>query len=498
LFLISAVLSIATVSSGAQTLMPITRASPAARAANALLSCAIYLRQTFYPAGLSAFVPYPIHSAPLWEIALASAILAFVTIAAIAWRRTHPWLFVGWFWYLGMLIPMLGFLQAGEQAHADRFTYLPQIGLLLAIVWSARHWVETRLDPRLVLAASSATLMALLVCARIQASYWRDSITLWTRVLACTSDNNFAQNNMGVALIGLGKVDEAATHFQAAIALEPRNMRAQFNLGNAMMVKGRADEAIALYRTALAIDPTYFDALNNLGIALASKGRNTEAAEAYRRALALEPQAAKAHDNLGRALLNAGRVAEARAQFEKAIEIAPTHERSYEGLGSALIMANRPAEAERCYRKAIELQPEDEAARAGFANALFLQGRAVEAVENWRKALLLKPVKPATLNNLAWVLATGPDGLRSGAEAVQMAELSVKLAGGANPTLMRTLAAAHAEAGQFLEARQTAAAALDLATAQSNGALSAKIESDLQQYNANCAIRNSPAAAAGQ
>jgi tetratricopeptide (TPR) repeat protein len=498
LFVLSAALCTATIFTGSQTLMSLQQAPLATRLGNAVLSGAIYLGQTFYPARLAAFYPYPehsAHSAPPASIVLALLPLAGVTAAAVAWRRTHPWVLVGWFWYLGMLVPMIGIVQAGEQAHADRITYLPQIGLLLAITWTVWHWSAALPYRRLWLgSAAAAILAALLVDARVQASYWRNSETLWRHALACTPDNNFARNNLGVALVERGQRDEAARYFEAVIETQPGHVQAQYNLANLLRQEGRTEEAIGHYRQALAVEPGHFDALNNLGIALAAAGHTREAAGAYRRALVLRPDSAEVHGNLGHLLLGEGQVAEAIAQFEKAVESEPDHANGYDGLGGALMLANRPAEAAISYQKALRLRPDDEVARSGLGSALFLQGQVVEAVANWRKALTLQPVKTSTLNNLAWVLATGPGQVRDGAEAVRLAQLALGLGGGSNPVILRTLAAAYAEAGRFPEAREAAGAALELANAQSNRILAAKIEQERAQYEDGVPFHDPPAA----
>jgi tetratricopeptide (TPR) repeat protein len=459
------------------------------RLGNAALSWVIYLRQTVYPASLAAFYPYPAHPAPGWESAAAWALLALMTAGAFAWRRTQPWLIVGWCWYLVMLLPTIGIVQSGEQAQADRFTYLPQIGLLVAITWTLRRACARWRVPRFLTSAAAAlVLIALLLGGRLQAAYWRDSATLWRHTLACTGDNSFAQNNLGVALREQGDRDEAAAHFRAAVAIQPANAQAQYNLGNSLFQAGHADEAIACYGHALAHDPAYFDALNNLGIALASQGRTAEAAATYRRALTLQPESVEVHGNLARALLDSGATTEALAEFAAAVNIEPDRADSYANLGSALLRANRPAAAAAAYQKALDLKGDNETARSGLGSAFFLQGRLADAITNWRAVLALQPDKLSTLNNLAWVLATGPAELRNGEEAVRLAQRASALRGATNPVVLRTLAAAYAEAGRFGEARATAAAALKLAAERSNPALVREIEQQQVRYNAGQAF----------
>jgi tetratricopeptide (TPR) repeat protein len=479
-----------TLATAAQTLVPWQRLGWAQRLDNAALSWVIFLRQTVYPAGLAAFYPYPTHPLPGWESSSAWALLAMVTAGVMSWRRARPWLAVGWFWYLGMLVPVIGIVQTGEQAHADRFTYLPQIGLLVAGIWTLGEVCAARRGAWLAAGVAAALgLTALLICSHRQASYWRDSETLWRHTLACTSDNSFAENGLGVILCERGKRKEAAVHFRVAVAIQPENVQAQYNLGNLLFQTGRPDEAIARYHEALAGDRGFFDALNNLGIALASEGRTAEAAVAYRKALVLRPESVEVHGNLARALLDSGAVAAALAEFEAAAKIEPLRADSQANLGAALLRANRLTDAAAAYQKALDLQGDDETARSGLGSAFFLQGRLADAVANWRAVLALRPDKLSTLNNLAWVLATGPANLRNGEEALRLAQRASGLSGGPNPVVLRTLAAAYAETGLFGEARETAAVALKLAAEQSNPALVREIEQQQAVYAAGQAFR---------
>ena len=165
---------------------------------NVFITYVIYLRQMVWPAGLTAFYPFPEKSFPFWEVALAFLLLAAITGGVVACRRKRPWLWVGWFWYLGMLVPMIGIVSAGDFAHADRNTYLPQIGLYVLVTWAVADWGARWNQRRLVWGGLMiAVVGALMFCARAQASYWKNSESLWTRALACTSGNYLAHNNLG-------------------------------------------------------------------------------------------------------------------------------------------------------------------------------------------------------------------------------------------------------------------------------------------------------------
>jgi tetratricopeptide (TPR) repeat protein len=308
------------------------------RLANALASYFIYLGQMFWPARLAVHYPPQEHGLSPGEIITAALVLAAISAAAWVARRKHPCLLVGWLWYLGMLVPVIGLVQVGEQAHADRYTYLPQIGLYLMLAWLVAD-LSVRLRHRFVALAGLAVIIlaALIFCARAQASYWQDSETLWTHTLAVTDNNNVAHDNLACALAEKGQVAEAIVHWQKALAINPDYAEAHNNLGNTLLQKGLVDEAVVQLQQALAIKPDFAEAHNNLGNALLQKGQTDEAILHYRQALALQPDYADAHYNLGNALLQTGRVDEAVVQFQKALAIKPGYAEAHITIWATLL-----------------------------------------------------------------------------------------------------------------------------------------------------------------
>src|SRR5208283_2330716 len=235
------------------------------RSENAMVSYVTYLWQMIHPAGLACLYPNPTNYLPLWQVAGAVGLLLAISGAAWAFRQTHPCLVVGWLWYLGMLIPVIGMVQISYYAHADRYTYLPQIGLYLLLTWAAAELCAGWRHRRVMLGGcATVILMALIFCARAQTAYWRNSELLWTHTLACTSDNFIAQNNLGNALVQEGAVDEAIAHFQKALQIRPDYAEAHNNLGNALLQRGAVAEAIVHFQKALQIQPDYAKAHNNL------------------------------------------------------------------------------------------------------------------------------------------------------------------------------------------------------------------------------------------
>ncbi len=465
---------------------PAKEISLSLRISNALVSYAAYCGQMFYPVGLAFLYPYPMHGLPIWKIILSLLLLMAVSVGAFCWRRKHPHILMGWLWYLGMLVPVIGLFQVGSQARADRYTYLPQIGLYILLTWTVVELAASWRSRRWVLGGCSMIiLMALIFCARNQVSNWRNSEALWTHTLACTSDNDVAQYCLGNAFLKKGSANEAIVHYQKALKITPDYTEVHNNLGNALCQNGMVDEAMVHYQKALEIKPDYAEANFNLGNALLQKGHVDEAISHYQKALEIKPGYAEANFNLGNALRQKGAVDEAIAHYHKALEVKPDYTEAYNNLGSALNSLGRFDEAMVCFKKALEIKPGYAEARYNLGNAFLRQGRMDEAISCYQKALEIKPDYVEVQNNLAWVLATCPQvSLRNGIEAARLAERANQLTGGKNPVILCTLAAAYAEAGRFPEAIETAQRAIQLAEAQSNTALAGALQSQLKLYQA--------------
>ena len=291
---------------------------------NALASYAMYVWNTFWPHDLALFYPYP-RAVPLGTVMVSVALLVLVSVLCIAKKRSSPYLIVGWFWFLGMLVPVIGFVQVGEQARADRYTYLPQIGLCLLVAWGAMElFGKWRRGREALAVVALLTITGLTALSHLQASYWRDSETLWNHSLAVTSGNQLAHNNLGNALMQKkGRLEEAIVHFRKALEIRHDYPDANNNLGYALASKGLNVEAIALFRTVLRVRPNYAKAHNNLAISLAESGKANEATEQFNEALRIDGNYADAHRNFGILLLQLGRRNEGIAHLSEALRLQP-------------------------------------------------------------------------------------------------------------------------------------------------------------------------------
>ena len=407
------------------------------RVQNAFVSYVVYVWETLWPARLAVFYPHPNDTLALWEVIFAILLLLAITAAAIVFRRQRPYLLTGWFWYLVMLSPVIGIIQVGEQGHADRYTYLPHIGLFVAMVWFAIDVATLRrAKPQVAAATALAVLiiLALAWAAFIQTSYWRNSETLWTHALAVTSDNDVAHNNLGYLCADRGELDEAISHFESAARIRSGKRDPHYDLASAFVQMNLADT-------------------------LARKGRSDDAMVHYEEAIRLQPDYAEAYYNRGNVLFAKGRIDEAIADWEKALQ----------------------------------MHPDDADAHTSLGNALSQKGSLREAIAHYVTALALAPEDPHSRNNVAWVLATASDSsIRDGARAVGFAQEAVQLSGGREPRFLRTLAAAYAESGRFSEAIAVAQQAAVIATMQAKPDMAKRLEKDLVLFRGNLPLRENP------
>ena len=269
------------------------------RITNALFSYFEYVRQMFWPVDLIPFYLHPENRLETWRLLLAVIVVVALTATALLRRRQNPYLLVGWFWYLVMLIPVIGIVQVGLQGHADRYTYLPQIGLYLALVWLiwdlTKSWQQQKI---LLSAAAMIVLGTLSILSWKQTTHWRDTETLWRHTLAVTPDSDVAHAGLGGILFVRGQIEEAIDHYENALRLRDGNTAAHFGLGRALAAKQKTDAAIFHFQKALSIQPDYIAASNDLGVLFAGKGEIKEAIDAWRQSLSFDPDNADAANNI--------------------------------------------------------------------------------------------------------------------------------------------------------------------------------------------------------
>lgn len=311
---------------------PLDTVSLASRFANALVSYGAYAWHAVFPVRLAHFYPYP-EAVPAWPLVLSALFVAGATVGAVRAFRRCPAVLVGWLWYLGTLVPVVGLVQVGRQARADRYAYVPLIGLFVVIAWGFEALVSSGFLRKVTGAVlAPAVITALGVVAWHQAGYWKDSPALYQRALAITGNNAEVHNSYGVWLASEGQDVSAVAHFEEALRLRPRFAIAQYNLANALGRLGRLDDAIVHYTAAIEADPGDSDAHNNLGIALRRLGRLDEAAAHYREAIRIAPGNAQAHNNLAELLARQGKTADAELHYREALRIDPGYEKAREGL----------------------------------------------------------------------------------------------------------------------------------------------------------------------
>ncbi|MGD1085937.1 MAG: tetratricopeptide repeat protein [Verrucomicrobiota bacterium] len=346
------------------------------RLGNALVSYVVYLRQMVFPAGLFNLYPYAPNGEPMWKVGAAFVALAGITAAVLLRRKKNPCLLMGWLWYLGMLVPVIGIIPiSADAAHADRYTYLPGIGLAVAGTWALADWSAGWKHRRVILGGLMAGVVGILALwGHSQTSYWQDTQTLWLRALECDPNNSTGLDEMGFAFFQKGDFDKAIAQYQMALKIKPDFARALGNLGAALLAKGDLAGAIAQSGKALELDPDYADAHMNLGVALAKSGRPQEAIAQYRKALELKPGAEEAHVDLGLTLLSLGRVEAAIAEFRRALEIRPNFDQALCDLGNAFLVKPDLAQAIGQYQKALEINPNYLEARRNLGRALLRKG----------------------------------------------------------------------------------------------------------------------------
>lgn len=494
-FLLSAVSCIVTfiVQSKGGAVQSLADFSIGARIENAFVSYARYLGKTFWPTDLAVFYPHP-GNWPVTPVVFAIVLVAGACLVVLRFRRSFPFAAVGWFWFFGMMIPTIGLVQVSDQSLADRYTYLPSIGLFVALAWSAGAMCERWRLARVPIAVA-ATLATAACAARTgnQLGHWQNSERLFRHAIAVTPPNAVAQDSLGNALLDQGRVDEALGHFQTALAIEPDFADAHNNFGDALLKKNRTGEAIVHFEKAIELHPRHVIAYNNLADVFVQTKRPDAAVAHYRKVVELQPDFLVARHNLGMTLFQTGQREDAIAQFRTIAELQPDNANSRNNLGWILLQNGRLDEATTHLEKALAIRPDYPEAHNNLGKTLAQKGQSRAAATHYQTALRLQPDNVRALSNLAWLLATCPDpAARNGARAMELAQRADELSHGKDPASLQAFAAASAECGRFADAVTIAGRALDLAGAQSNpDAFVAALRSQLKVFEAGSPFRES-------
>jgi tetratricopeptide (TPR) repeat protein len=503
------------------------------RIANGILSYCTYLAKTFWPTDLAVYYPhhglrlvyalhgdpYPISAWLTWPLMASLLLLLLISLWVLLQFERRPWLAVGWFWYAVTLVPVSGILQVGSHAMADRYTYIPLIGIFIGVVWgmaeAAAHLQKLRTrrglqnhqrvgtgslsssggegmgeeevrftTPGTYILPACAGLAMLTVCAlltRHQLAFWRTNSALFEHTLAVTRDNAVAFYNIGRTCEEQGNLKVAMPLFRAALAADPGYFPASSDLGLLLEQRGHASEALALYLKAVRYAPGAEELQNHLGTMLWNMGRQEEAIGHYVAAIRSAPDFADAHFNLGTCLAGLGQWPGAVSEFEAVVRLRSDDADAHASLAQALLNAGDPGAAEARFRQVLLRAPTNAQAHFHLGMLAARRNDLDAALAEFQLAVKYRADWPEALNGLAFLLATHPKAeSRNGAEAVRLAERACAMTGTNQPRFLSTLDTAYAEAGRFPDAIRTAEKARDLARiAEQNGmadAASARIE----------------------
>jgi tetratricopeptide (TPR) repeat protein len=498
------------------------------RFGNAVLAYTGYLAQTFWPTKLAIFYPH-VALPPGNEVATAIVVLLVTSVMAFACAKRFPAAFTGWFWFLGTLVPVIGIIQVGGQARADRYTYLPLIGIFIVLAWATAAWsVRSQIFRTGLVIFGVVALGACATISRRQLQYWRNSETLFTHALIVTQGNYIARAGLGIIEFRREKYDLAVRHLEQALEMVPPGMVAnqiryyigatlqkqgkgmaalpyfvaasevgtlqperEYRIALSLIEAGRLDEAEEALQLACAAKPENPDFLMGRAALLHKRGKYAGTERIFQDIISMHPENGLAHSLYANFLSQANRNVEAAAHYAKAVTLLPNDLQLRQSHAQVLAQLGKIEEAIRSYEHCFAQQPRNPDLHANLAE-LLIQSRQVRlGIESYDKALQINPDFLPAINNLAWLLATHTDDqFRNGDKAVRLGEHACKLTNWNVPVLMGTLAAAYAEAKRFNEAISTATKARDVAIKQNQPEVAKRNDELLEQYKKGQPVRD--------
>jgi tetratricopeptide (TPR) repeat protein len=482
------------------------------RVANTMISYASYITKMIVPTSLAVLYPLRPSGTLLLPSIICGIILVAITIYIICWSRQKCFMVTGWLWYLGTLVPVIGLVQVGVQAMADRYTYLPSIGIFIIFAWSisciTRRWRYQR--PMLIISAM-AVIIALTICTRMQVKRWHNSITLFQHAIAVTNANYISYYNLGVAFKNKGEFTEAMDCYRKIEKMKPEFPEIYYSIGNLLKAQDKFDEALDNYRHALKLRPDYVDAIVNMATAMKMQGEMEQAVEKWKEAIEIDPDCAEAHSSLALAMAQQGKYNLAVEHFNHALRIEPDSE-SYYILGIIYHKFGKYGQAVENYKNAIRLEPDNPTnhfhialtysavgdvekavyhynealkikpdyadAFVNLGGVLKSQDKTEEAIEVWKKALEFQPENPGICLNLSLAMT----GLGRYNQAVIFAEKACLLTDYKQPRMLDTLAIAYAATKDYNRAVETTQKAIDVCRGSGRDNLVKELEKKVELY----------------
>jgi len=422
------------------------------RIANMFLSYIRYIGKMLWPSGLAVCYPHPRAVFSDAPVVMCAMLFIVLTVLSIYIGRRRRYVAVGWLWYIGTLVPVIGLVQSGAQAMANRYMYIPMLGLLIIIAWAIKDFIVKRPRIRIAVAVVGViALSSLLILTRMQVKHWQNTLTLFDYALKVTEDNVLAENSYGCALFEEGRVDEAERHLRNAVRISPVFVDARNNLAKVCLKQGRINEAIEHFNELIRRNEGTAEMYYNLAVALGMQNKYDDAIKYFVKSLELNPNDPDTHKRMGITLLAAGKPEEAIVHFNESLRMKANQAEVYVNLGKA--------------------------------NSQL--GKYESAIQNWTRALELKPDSVDALNNIAWLLATfGEVTTENANKAIELAQHACELTGYNDAEFLDTLAAAYAATGKFGDAKATANKALSIAKSSGREDLAGEIAKRKKLYEA--------------